>query len=303
MSTVLYCSKINLISEQLFDVYNYDYSVLLGALDILYTDISSNAFYEKKEYYFDEKDVKHESIVKYRLSISEKKDNIILGYLCKDSVIYYKKFEEETRQLMTRYVPNTEAVRFYFDVYKETILYHASHRLGYQEFNMAMTEIINQLMEENQREMKFDVALRTEGLNIKEIEAELRKIKNIEQLSFSFQPPNPDTEMLANYKKNGERFIGQLENANVTRASTVFQTKGNRGLNLDSELIKQNLEQIKGIDSVVGDSVATSKGYVKVEAVDKKGKTYTTSMIRPIKYIISRMEDFYDECKRIIINL
>lgn len=302
MSAVLYCSKLNLVSGHIFEVYK-DESLLPKILDILLGDISSDAMYETEDTFVTEDGSVITTTITYKMSILEKQHSHVHGYLCKDSVIYYKTFDEKAQELIRHSVPYTEAVQFYFDVHKEVIVFHTANRLGYQEFNYAMTGLLNKMMEATEREFRFEVILMTEGLNLAEIENELKKIDNIYELTFRFQPPNPDTETMNRIQENGERFLDTMEDANVTRVSTVFSTKGGKGLNLDSELIKDNIEKIRGINSVAGDKNAISKGYIAVDVVDAHGKKYTTGASKPLKTVISNLKYFARECRRIISSL
>lgn len=302
MSAVLYCSKLNLTSDHIFDVYQNE-ELLYKILNILLGDICPDVTYEKDDSFLNEDGCLISRSIRYKLSIREKTDTFVDGYLCKDSEIYYKTFNEDTKELVKHSMPYTEAVRFYFDVYKETIVFHTANRLGYQEFNEAMTGVLNKILETQKREFRFEVVLRTEGLNITQIEKELRKINNIYELQFKFQPPNPDSDTLKRMQENGENFINTMEDANATKVSMVFSSKGGKGLNLDSDMIVKNLENIQGMNYVTGDGVAVSKGYVSVEAVDAHGKKYTTADSKPIKTVINSLDHFVKECKRVIASL
>lgn len=302
MSAVLYCSKLNLVSGHIFEVYK-DESMLHKILDILLSDISSSTVYEVDNEFIAEDGTVVRNTVTYKISILEKQYDHVHGYLCKDSQIYYKTFDENSKELIRHSIPYTEAVQFYFDVHKEAIVFHTASRLGYQEFNNAMTGLFNKMMENANREFRFEVVLRTEGLSLVEIEDELKRIDNIYELTFRFQPPNAGSETLKRIKENGEKFIDTMENANVTRVSTVFSTKGGRGLNLDSELIRENIDKIKGINSVTGERDSISKGYIAVDAVDAHGKKYTTADSKPLKTVISSLDHFVRECRRVISSL
>jgi hypothetical protein len=166
-----------------------------------------------------------------------------------------------------------------------------------------MTGLINKTLEINHRDFRFNVSLITEGLDIEQIETELKNIDNIYELRFQFQPPNPDSETLRRIRENGEKLIDTMENANATRISQAFSTKGGKGLNLDSELIKENLENIRAMNSIAGEQNAIAKGYVLVEAIDAHGKKYTTLQSKPLKTVINNLDNFLGECKRVIRGL
>lgn len=300
MSAVLYFSKLNLVSGHIFEVYK-DESMLNKILDTLKGDLHSGIEYKSEKIYTDATGEKCFSNTTYKLSIQNKDDVSVCGVIYKNSIVYYKSFDAEKNELVRHSVPNTEGVRFYFDIYKETIGFHTSHRMGYKDFNEAFTGIINVCMEEKKREFRFEVSLRTEGLEISEITEQLKKIKSIKELKFKFQPPNPDTEDLERIKENGESLICGMDDANVTGMSVLFTSKSVNGVNLDSDIIKENIDRIQGISTLLGNNrKAISKGYTSVEAIGKNGKKYTTAESKPIKAVVSNIENFVDECKKVI---
>lgn len=236
MKSVLYCSKVNLVSTDIFDVYK-DEGLLIKILSILHGAISSDVVYEESIEYVNESKETVARTIKYKLAINEKTDSYIYGYLCKDSELYYKTFNSKTKQSERHSTPYTESVLFYFDVYKELIVFHTANRLGRKEFNDAITGIFNNTMEVNGNDYRFNVTLRTEGLDVDEIEDELRNIDNIYELKFNYQPPNPDNDIWNRIRENGEKMLDTMEDAHATRISQVFSTKGGRGLNLDSYIM------------------------------------------------------------------
>lgn len=302
MKAVLYCSKINLISQELYQAYQNE-DVLPKVLATLLGDLSPDVVYEEINKFDNENGEIVVSTINYKLSISEKTSDYVYGHLCKDSTLYYKTFNEKTKMSETKSTPYTESVQFYFDVFNELIVFHTASRLGYREFNNAIEGIINKTLEENNRDFRFSVSLRTEGMEIQEIEEELKRINNIYELRFRFQPPNPDSDTLNRIRENGERLLDTMEDANVTRISHVFETKGGRGLNIDSELIKENIDNIKNMSSVTGEKNAVGKGYIVVEAVDAHGKKYTTDEEKPFKVEVKSLDHFIRDCKRLISGI
>lgn len=302
MKAVLYCSKINLASQELYQVYKNE-DVLTKILNILLGDLTPDIVYEEIDKFDNENGEIITKTIKYKLSISEKTADYVYGHLCKDSMLYYKTFNEKTKESETQSTPYTESVQFYFDVFNELIVFHTASRLGYREFNTAMEGIINSALAENNHDFRFRVSLRTEGMEIKEIEEELKKIDNIYELRFRFQPPNPDSETLDRIRENGEKFLDTMEDANATRVSHIFETKGGRGLNLNSELIKENIDNIKNMSSVTGEKDAFGKGYAAVDAIDAHGKKYTTDDAKPFKVEVKSLDHFIRDCKRLISSI
>lgn len=302
MNVVLFCSKVSLASSDIFDVYEKE-GLKDKILSILHGVVSSDIVYEEADEFLNDNGEKIVKTIRYKLSINEKTNTYIYGHLCKDSELYYKTFNEKTRQSERHTTPYTETVLFYFDVYKEIIVFHTANRLGYRNFNDAMMGIFNKAMEINSYPYRFEIVLLTEGLKVAEIENTLKSIHNIYELKFNYQAPNPDSDTLARIKENGEGFIDSMEEANATRISQIFSTKGGKGLNVDSYFIKESIDNIKGMSSIVGDTKAFAKGYISVEVTDARGKKYTTAESKPVKTIVNSLNDFVNSCKRIIAEL
>lgn len=300
MSKVLYFSKVNLVSDHLFKVYE-DRNVLNKCLSFILSDIKDDVNYLDETYGI--KDQDNENIIKetieYKVKIRRKEDGIIDGLLRKNSRVYYKDLNEKD-EIVRKSVPNIEIVRFYFDVYKEAIGFYTTKRLGYQEFNKALTGIINKAMKSNNRDIRFEVVLRTDGLNISEVYDQLKRIDKIGELKFKLQPPNPDTEFLDKIEKNGDSVVADMLNGNITGMSALFNSKGSQGLNLESDIIRENIEKVQALSELVGDKRAISRGYISIEAIGKNGKKYTTAEQKPVKTVITNDEEFIEACRSVI---
>ena len=294
---VIYFSKINLESDHVYEVY-HDSTLLRKYLNFLLTDLKDGIVFIKSDSYTENEDVFTTS-TEYELKVRRKEDSYIDGVIYKESKIYYKQRNKED-ELIRKSVPNIEAVRFYLDVYKETVGFHTTNRFGYQEFNYAFGGIINNAMKLSKREFRYSVSLRTEGLKMKEIQSSLRNINQIKELKIKMQPPNPDNEIINAIQNTGETVIDSMESGNITGMSFLFTSKGANGLNLDSEIIHENLEKVEALSEVIGDKKAISKGYISVEAIGKNGKKYTTADQKPLKTVVDKAEEFFEACKSVI---
>ena len=294
---VIYFSKINLESDHVYEVY-HNSTLLRRYLNFLLTDLKDGIVYVKTDSHTENEEVFTTS-TEYELKVRRKEESYIDGVIYKESKIYYKQRNKED-ELIRKSVPNIEAIRFYLDVYKETVGFHTTNRFGYQEFNYAFSGIINSAMKLNNREFRYSVSLRTEGLEMKEIQASLRNINQIKELKIKMQPPNPDNEIINAMQNTGETVIDSMESGNITGMSFLFTSKGVNGLNLDSEIIHENLEKVEALSEVIGDKKAISKGYISVEAIGKNGKKYTTADQKPLKTVVDKAEEFFEACKSII---
>ena len=296
---VIYYSKINLITDHVFKIYE-NREELRKILSILLGDLSSGIFYDQEEDQVEGDGNIVKNRTRYNLVIREKTDEYIYGVVHKRSRIYYKDINPIDGEIISQSVKSIEAIVFYFDVFKETIGFYTTKRFGYQEFNQAFCNIINTCLERNKRQFRFGIALRTEGLDIGEIIEQLGQINKIRELKLKFQPPNPDQELLDSIQESGEKFVSEMADANVTGMSVVFNSKGSSGLNIESKMIKENLEDIKNLTYMVDDKKAIGKGYISVEAVGADGKKYTTADKRPLKTVIEKAEEFKEACKAAI---
>lgn len=290
---VLYFSKLNLVSVEVFSVQD-DLSFLRKVMAIVASDLKSGITYEKQKFYV-ENEQKFINTVDYTMNIRRKTDTFIDGYIYKDSVVYYKELDKNTGDLKRKTQPNTEAIRFYFDFYKETIGFHITNRFGYQEFNEAFVNILNRCLDDKNRGFHFEIALRTQGMDFGEIKEHLKEIGKIYELKLKFQQPNPDSDVLMKMKENGEEHLENMKLANVTEMSFLFSSKGG-GIDVDSELVNDKINIIEDIGEAIGDREAISKGYLSVEAKNSYGRKFTTAEEKPVKVEIVKEEDFFEKC-------
>lgn len=302
---IIYFSKINLVSTQLFEMYKEEKMLNEMRRNIL-SYFESETVYEVEEYYKDEQGVPHPITSKYRLVTGMKSDDYISGVIYKTTTLYYKRLNDTTSEVESRSIPTIEDVKFYFDVNKELVGFHTRHRFGYKEFNDAFAGIINMCMEKNNSQLRFSVELYNEGLAIKEIDQELKNINNIKKLEFKFRIPNPADDKMIDYLKEGLTDTAvQLEEANANAMSVIFDSDGGVGLNIYSGEIQRNIERINNLTKGVSDKEAIKNGYARVVATAKDGKIYTTEEQKPVKREITDESDenFFKACRDTIFNI
>ena len=100
-------------------------------------------------------------------------------------------------------------------------------------------------MENNNSDMRFSSTLYNEGLEIEDIEKELKSINNIKRLEFNFKLPNPaDDDMIERLQEKLTNTAEQMEDANASSMSILFDSNGGMGLNIDSTEIKKNISRV-----------------------------------------------------------
>lgn len=299
MSVTIYFGKVNLLSSDIYDVYSGK-SELRQILEVVLGCFRDGMTYiEERPIYIEGEEVKIDEI-KYTVSLKEKTDEYIRGYIYKQSKLYYKKMDNGSDELKSKFVENTESIEFYFDVFNEIIGYYTSVRFGNKKFLEIFTQILNKCMEENNKEYRFLVDRYSEGMDLKQIKSELKKIQGIQRLVFTFKPVNPDEDILRSIRDNGIDELKRYENANLSTKSIILTSTSTLGLNINSEIINESLNEIDNLQKDVSAKMALSKGYAKVEAIGKNGVKYSTEDHKPVTRKIRRVEEFAQACKDFI---
>jgi len=294
---VIYFGKINLNSSHIFEVYKKKLK-LKTVLDTVMACFVDGTVYQK-EITSSTRSGMIKKTITYTVSVQEKTDEYIRGYILKSSVIDYKKYNINTKKLESKVVNNDEAAEFYFDVYSEIFGYLTARRLGHQTFIDAFEGLLNKCLENDEHGYKFTAHLLTLGMDIKEIEKELSALNGIQTLKFKIQPPNLDTAILDNAEDN----LDSYANANMSSKSIILTAASKTGLVVSSKVVQEPLEEINSLHSKIDAKKGTKKGYVEVSAIDKYGVKYTTAEKKPYTKVIADIVDFVDACKSGIVAL
>lgn len=302
---IIYFSKINLESTELLEMYKKE-EMFDNMRRCLISFLENGIEYETEGKYKADDGEIHFTKTKYRLTIGLKDDSYIHGTIYKTATLYYKRINTRTEEVESHSIPTIEDVKFYFDINREIVGFHTRNRFGYQEFNRAFAGIINICMEKNNSPLRFSASLYNEGMEISELEQELKSIKNIKKLEFRFKLPNPaDKNMLDNLNAGLTNTAELMEEANANAMSVIFDSNGTIGLNIDSEEIRENIKRVGNLSKGISDKEAIKNGYVRVEATSKDGKRYTTEECKPIKRetIGETAEEFFLACRDTILNI
>lgn len=298
MSSVLYLAKINLITDDIFEVYKNKHK-LNEICNEMYLNLRSEVTYidlipqiiEGNEY---------EKEIEYTLHILGKTDlGSVEGYIYRKSELYYKELNEKNNKITVKSVPNIETIRFFFDTNRELIAFYTTNRFGYRNFIKAFAEILNKCMNLAGSSYRFSCSLCQKGLNINEIKNELSKINKITEIVIRVQPPNPQDKLLEEILKNAEDKLNEYNESNITSVETKFTSKGENGININSDLINENLNLIDGIHSCLSDEEALGKGYVELFAKNDKGVSFTTEDSKPFKGVSKSEDSFIADCENL----
>lgn len=294
---VLYFGKFNLISGPLFEVYNGKTKMHDIMLNVLLS-IQDGISYEKEVKFKpdDGEEVLKEEII-YKISIREKTDTYVQGYLYKNSKIYFKNFNEATKQFVTKSVRNDEGVEFYFDVFSEMVGYYTANRLGHKEFREAFCNVINKAVEKYDYE--FELKPYTKGLSLDEIKNDLKSMGALKSITIKYHIPNPGEEMLKKIAQDGEG-IENFKKANLAKKSVLLTSANKQGINVDSEEVNKELNQIESIHSSMDAKTATKNAYVQIDATSFSGINMSTLQKRPVKREIGNIIEFAEACAEVI---
>lgn len=295
----IYFAKINLISDHIYKVYNDELKMRDILLNVL-INFNSDLHWEEEYTYIGEDGAQHTNTISYSVYVKDKTDSIIRGRLDKESKLFYKEKNPLTNELESKSISNTDAIEFYFDVFSEMVGYNTSNRFGHKKFLKVFSEILNQASLKGQQNYLFEVNRYTNGINMDNLYKELKNIKNIQKLLFSFKPVNPDTDTLMSIQNNGLDKLEEFEEANLSSKSILLTSASKLGLNIDSKVITETIEEANSLHRDIPIERATRNGYVKIEAIGRDGITRSTEDRAPVKKSIKRMAEFEKACQEVI---
>lgn len=304
MSMTLYFAKLNLISGDVFDLYD-DPKQKDNISFALYEAVKSNTHWSKENIFFDDAGEPHSTTIEYSIHILRADETVtnIEGLLYKKSRLYYKTLDNATNTLVQNFTENTEGNRFTIDLNHGFVGYNTSARFGYKEFVEAFENIINLAEENLEYDYRYRMSLCVSGINLEQIREELHNIGNIKELRIRMQPPNPSDQVLDSLQKRCDGIVKDLRDANVTEVDLFYSTKGRAGIDLKASLINERIEDIQGLYSGLSVEESTQKGYVSVEATSTTGRKYASGESKPIKRIIEDVGEFFDACIDAFLHL
>lgn len=299
MSITVYFGKVNLISEHIYKIYSGELEIREILNDIL-VNFQHGMRHQEENIYIGEDGQQHSNIIKYSVYIREKTDTYIRGRVDKESKLVYKEKDPITEELLSKTIANTDAVEFYFDVFREMVGYNTSFRFGHKKFLEIFSIMLNQAAKNAGKEYYFEVDRYTNGIDINNLYEELKKVEGIQKLTFTYKPVNPDTELLNSIINNGKDRLAEYEEANLSSKSILFTSTSKLGLNINSDLIKESMNEVDNLQRDLSAKKATKNGYIKVEVIGKDGITRSTENAAPIKRTIHKITELAKACEDVI---
>lgn len=212
----------------------------------------------------------------YTLTVIAKNDDNyeIEGILMREAVISYKTRDRRTGKKYTHTPTAVEEIEFLYSIKKERIAFTTKRRFKHKQFICGMAGIINKCMEMAKEPYAFTLSIYRTGISVDKIKQELKKLGSIQELSISYQVPNPDDEDYEDMIKNPEEFINRMNDAQVDDMSHIFRSS--HGVNIESKVISDNLNMVKKMHSTLDQKKAYANGYAKVIAINNRGLRYST---------------------------
>ena len=297
MSMTLYFAKLNLVSDDIFRLYDDPKQRTMISM-ALYESIKSNQHWEKENFFTDSNGEQRRTVIDYSVHILRMDSNntYIEGWLYKKSKLHYKTLDQVTNTLVPQSTENTEGNRFTLDLEHGFVGYNTSTRFGYKEFIEAFVNIVNLGEEALEHDYRYNMRICTSGINLDEIKEELTNIGRIKELRIRMQPPHPSDELLDELQNRCDGIVKDFKDANVTELELFYSTKGTSGIDLGARLVDDRLHDIQGLYSCLPVEESTKKGYVSVEATAVNGRKYASGDSKPIKRVIEGIEDFFESC-------
>lgn len=300
----VYFSKVNLNSTDVYDIQK-DENQYSRIVEAIFNVLKSELSFTNSQTYIDANGDLGIENVEYSLNILEKNETSIEGIMYKTSYLYAKSINKKTKEIKVNPVSNTEDITFYYDVIHEYVGFHIRRRFGRNQFNLAFAEMLNTGMKENGYPYSFYVETYNAGISLDDLKNELRGIKNLKKLVLTFQPVNPDTEILQLMEEAGDECnaMKELEEANATYKSIIYESKGLGSLNTESKIIQDDLDVFEQMHSAINTQKLTQRGYTKVETMDGYGNVTTTADKSPYRKRIFRKAELIAACKKGIASI
>ncbi|WP_044916156.1 hypothetical protein [Butyrivibrio sp. WCE2006] len=295
MNRTVYFSKVSLNSQDVYDlVDNYDLRYKITG-DILYMLKHDSEFYDEYSYVDDDGE-RHEGEIKYTLSIKDKDESSIYGYLDRTTSLFVKNRDDATGELKTRPVDDTEAVEFYYDVLHEYVAFSVRKRFGRNMFNDAFAKLMNHCAQKENFMYSFYVGTYNEGMSIDEIKESIKHDKNIKQLIITYRPANPDEKMIKKAKEASES--DKIKASNATERSVIYKARGKNCIDGSADIIQEDLNKLVELNEGISVEEMTQFSYAEVKSTNEHGAVKSTADSKPfMRRFRENVDSFVEEAK------
>ena len=276
----LYFAKVNLNSH-IYELYDGEVDLNYVGNKIL-SNVNENAkFIDKVSY---DGDVVYTAEYEFYNIEKNIEKKVIYGWILKKADIFINKINKDSNETKKIAVPNDEAIKFYYDIDKETIIFHTTQRYGYIQFCNSFEGLLNKCMQDDG--YKFSVSLRRENYSITDMRKKLSKVRGINYLKINVIPPNPNEKILENMKMKGKKIKEEYKKGNLTGICTIFSSSTPTGMDINAKPVRDGLDFASYLDSELEENEGVSKGYTEIEVRTQNGSTYSTKDSSPISVAV-----------------
>lgn len=281
--SVIFFAKVNY--SNMYEIYDKKRN-LKDVNKKIYSLLNEKVSYEKIELKKDEEGNFFPKKIKYEFLSLEKENNIIIGNLIKNDYIYLKKIDRETTQEIRKKAETDESILFYYDIDREIIAFHTTRKFGHIEFSESFENLLNNTFEEENQGESFSVGIKNNVGSFSKIIEDIKELGVIKELRIDVVPPNWQSRILEDIERDSREGLRKMQEANVTRKSTIFNSNSKKGINIDSSMIKSGIGEFKLLHKELDEKDVINNTYGEIIAVSKEGKRYSTKISNPLKYEI-----------------
>ena len=300
MKHIMYFSKVNLKSDEVYSLA-IDPAARLDMTNAVLSSLRNNYIFQEEKSYMDKEGKENTEIVDYQLSVRNKEEYSIEGFLYRKSFLFVKRRREGTDEIQSIPVDNTEDIHFYYDVYNEFVAFIPRRRFGFQMFNAAFSKLLNDSMKNEKNNYRFYVEPYNEGVTIEEIKRIVCEAKDIVELIIAYHPVNPDEAIIKKAREN--LYKEKLLEANATERSVIYKAIGDSCIEGNSEVIKNDIEHLEEMNPGFDMRELTKRGYLSVRLKKKTGEISSTAETKPYKKVYDSYLEFADVAKEGILGI
>lgn len=300
MERTVFFSKVSMNSSEVYNLvenYGIRFEITRNILSMVKHDFEFVDEYT----YFTEEGEKGIGTISYALSIKDKDDESIHGVLDRKAIIFVKERDENTGEMKSRPVENTEDIEFYYDVLHEYVAFISRRRFGKNMFNEAFGKMLNECAKQSELEYSFYVESFNLGMTIEEMQEAIKADKEIRELTITYRPANPDQGIIERAREARDK--ERLRESNATERSIIYKAKGKTTINGGAEIIQEDLLKLVEMNEDIPILDLTQRGYVVVTSVNQKGDVKTTTDAKPFVKIANNMFEFVETAKKGITEI
>lgn len=297
MSVTVYFAKLNLNSDDLFELYRKPELAEKYSAELRKAMLAETAVEVEK--------TDRQTAVRYHITYSTEKLELDEVSGCIEGIVSKKVTqyppcdgvaEQEAVELPAK------QVRFVLDPNAEMVGYHMTNGFGYRDFEEAFERLVNSAVNNIGCLCSYSVCVCRVGMQVDCILKELAEIGPIRELRIRIQPPNPNGRLLKKISKgikedlNAVSCVNQCMEGNVTNIETVLISRGKKGINCESDIVRSRISDLEKLYEGLSTETVIQNGYACVQATTVSGEKYSTGEPAIFKKVIRSIEVLKEAC-------